>query len=176
MARHDRRLEIRRVIPADLDDLARLEASSFPDPWSRGSLAESLAKPGGHLWLGHLGEETVAYACFLTVLDESELLRLAVHPRWRRSGLGRRLLCHGLTCLEASGSIVLCHLEVRADNSPARHLYESLGFTVSGRRPDYYRQAAAPTTHRPAPASTGKISDAVDAVLYQRPMQGDGRA
>ncbi len=163
MARCDDGLEIRRAKSTDLDDLARLEASSFPDAWSKASLADGLARPEGQMWLGRLGEETVAYACFLTVLDESELLRLAVLPQRQRAGHGRRLLCHCLERLEASGSVVLCHLEVRADNFPARRLYESLGFAVSGRRPDYYRHAADGTISN---------SNAVDAILYQRPMRG----
>lgn len=157
-------LEIRRAEIADLEALAHLEALAFADAWSSKSLADELAKASTRLWLASLEGQTVAYACFLTILDESELLRLAVLPEHRRDGLGRRMLSHCLHLVEASGSR-LCHLEVRADNVAARRLYESLGFVVSGRRPGYYRDL-----------STDGTDDAVDAVLYQRPLDTDSEA
>jgi len=62
---------------------------------------------------------------------EAELLNLAVHPRARRRGVGRALV-------EAAGTR-RAWLEVRASNEGAIRFYQSLGFTVCGRRPRYYR-------------------------------------
>lgn len=52
---------------------------------------------------------------------------LAVHPDHRRRGVARRLLLAGTESARARGARRIS-LEVRADNVPARRLYEELGF------------------------------------------------
>ena len=87
--------------------------------------------PGDRLFLGWQGEALVGYIAWQVVLDEADLLGLAVAAPWRRRWLGRRLL------LETMPPALLT-LEVREDNGPARALYESLGFQRVGRRRHYY--------------------------------------
>jgi [ribosomal protein S18]-alanine N-acetyltransferase len=64
---------------------------------------------------------------------ESELLNLAVHPAFRRRGIGRRWS----TALTA-GHPGMLWLEVRESNLGARKFYKSLGFCDAGCRPGYY--------------------------------------
>jgi len=64
---------------------------------------------------------------------ESELLNLAVHPAFRRRGVGRRLIV-ALT----AGHPGMLWLEVRESNLGARKFYKSLGFCEAGCRPGYY--------------------------------------
>lgn len=64
---------------------------------------------------------------------ESELLNLAVHPAFRRRGVGRRLV-EALT----AGHPGMLWLEVRESNLVARKFYKSLGFCDAGCRPGYY--------------------------------------
>lgn len=72
------------------------------------------------------------------VIDELEIDNLVVAESARRQGLGRALLIEGLRLAWRRGA-KNAHLEVHADNLAALRLYQSLGFTVVGRRKDYYR-------------------------------------
>src|SRR4051812_14258233 len=80
----------------------------------------------------------VAYALGWWVVDELELLSLAVLPEARRQGVARRLLEHVITTTRARGGRRIT-LEVGRSNSAARRLYESAGFEVFNVRPNYYR-------------------------------------
>ena len=56
----------------------------------------------------------------------------------RRKGLARRLVA-ALEARARDAGARVCFLEVRASNAAARALYSGLGYTVSGRRPTYYK-------------------------------------
>ncbi len=79
------------------------------------------------------------FAMARVVLDECELLTLAVDPAHRRQGLGRRLL-EQLENESLARDATEVFLEVSEQNTPARNLYRACGYTESGRRPNYYRQ------------------------------------
>ena len=145
-------LAVRRATPRDLEAMAALEAASFAAPWSRAALDASLAEAGA---LGLIAGSTAAgsppaaasvadragaiagFALFRRVLDEAELLRVAVAPEARRHGVARHLVRRGLRELAKRG-VGVCHLEVRAGNASAIALYEALGFALAGRRARYY--------------------------------------
>ena len=73
--------------------------------------------------------------------EEGEILNLAVLPGYRRQGVGRRLLEHGLALLVGRG-VREAYLEVRESNLAARDLYLGFGFRPVGVRPHYYRNPA----------------------------------
>ena len=66
------------------------------------------------------------------------MMNVAVHPDWRRCGIGRKLIMQLIAQLRSRGSQCL-KLEVRISNSGAVALYESLGFCKLGLRKNYYR-------------------------------------
>jgi ribosomal-protein-alanine acetyltransferase len=84
------------------------------------------------------GEPPLGYALGWWVIDELQLLALAVLPEARRRGVGRRLLAHLLEAARASGGQRVT-LEVARSNTPARQLYEGAGFRVFNVRARYYR-------------------------------------
>ncbi|KPQ32775.1 MAG: putative acetyltransferase [Porphyrobacter sp. HL-46] len=73
------------------------------------------------------------------VLDEEELLLIAVIPGCRRRGIGERLIAQLFEAAQSRG-IVRIYLEMRKGN-PAIHLYRKLGFEPIGERRNYYRMA-----------------------------------
>ncbi len=91
----------------------------------------------------------LAFAEFLPVVDECQLYNIAVLPKWQRHGLGRMLLQRVLGEAREAG-LQQCVLEVRESNAAARALYGSAGFTVSGRRKDYYPPLPPATTREAA--------------------------
>lgn len=118
--------------------VAELEKLCFRDPWSEKSVASELDNKLA-LWLVALeGDTVVGYIGSQTVLDETDMMNVAVHPDHRRKGIGECLVGALIDELKGLGSTSLT-LEVRASNEPAKHMYEKLGFLRSGRRPNYYR-------------------------------------
>ena len=118
--------------------VAALENCCFCDPWSEKSVAGEL-KNDLSLWLVAVEEGEVAgYVGSQTVLGETDMMNVAVSPDHRRRGIAERLITALVEALRERGSHCLT-LEVRASNAPAIGLYEKLGFSQVGRRPNYYR-------------------------------------
>ena len=117
--------------------IAQLEKRCFSDPWSEKSIASELENPLS-VWLVAVdGGQLIGYVGSQTVLGETDMMNLAVAPEARRQGTGRALVLALVDSLTEKGSHSLM-LEVRASNTPAQKLYESLGFSQVGRRPKYY--------------------------------------
>ncbi len=129
-------------VPAQLDDLPELlaiESAAFSHPWSRAAFLSELKKKPPSLYLVRRESSSciLGYICFWEVADEIQMLNLAVHPDYRRQGLGRQLMTFLLLLAKEKGiSKVL--LDVRATNQAAIALYRLLGFNVLYRRPGYY--------------------------------------
>ena len=132
------------------EEMAALHARAFtmPRPWSAAEFRDLLASPRvfpclrpGGLLLGQV------------VLDEAELLTVAVEPDRQGRGIGRQLVADFLAEARARGAAT-AFLEVAADNAAALAVYTASGFTPTGRRKGYY--------HGP--------EGAVDAVLMGRSL------
>lgn len=82
-------------------------------------------------------EPTAGFAMVRRVLDEEELLLLAVKPEFRSRGIGGKLL-KTLQLNAPANSVTRIFLEMRADNQ-AKSLYLAHNFTEIGRRKGYYR-------------------------------------
>ena len=118
--------------------VAELEKICFSDPWSENSVASELNNPLS-VWL--VAEENgivCGYVGSQTVLDETDMMNIAVHPDFRRKGIAAALIAELVRLLKERGSRIL-RLEVRESNAPAIALYESLGFAQLGLRKNYYR-------------------------------------
>ena len=124
--------------PAHVAQVAALERLCFSDPWSENSVASELENELS-LWLvAEEGETVLGYVGSQTVLDETDMMNVAVHPDHRRRGVAAALITELVSRLKMQGSRCL-KLEVRASNAPAIALYETLGFTQLGLRKNYYR-------------------------------------
>lgn len=128
---------IRPTSVADLSRLVTLETSSFSDPWSEAQLAAVIDLPGGFGLIAEQDEEIVGHLLGRVVVDQGEILSVAVAPRWRRQGIAGTLLDQAMGDL-ARRQVTSVWLEVRVGNSGARALYASRGFTPRGHRLRYY--------------------------------------
>lgn len=131
-------MNITRMNEGHVAQVAALEKLCFSDPWSETSVASELDNPLS-LWLIAEEEGTVlGYVGSQTVLDETDMMNIAVRPECRRRGIAAALIGELVNQLREHGSHVL-RLEVRESNVPAIALYESMGFTQLGLRKNYYR-------------------------------------
>ena len=118
--------------------VAELEKLCFRDPWSEKSVASELTNPLS-LWLVAVEGETVAgYIGSQTVMDESDMMNVAVHPHFRKQGIATALIVGLVEELRKRGSRCLT-LEVRASNENAISVYRKLEFREVGLRRNYYR-------------------------------------
>jgi len=138
---HSQATELVEGTAVDLDEvMATMHAAFDPlfgEAWTRGQCAGILGLGGVWLQLARSGGLAAGFALSRVVLDEAELLLLAVQPAQRRLGVGRALLAAVADEARIRGATRL-HLEMR-DGNPAAHLYEGAGFHEVGRRKRYYR-------------------------------------
>nr|AYJ09234.1 esterase [uncultured bacterium] len=124
--------------PGDGAALAGLHGQSFETPWDTAAFEALLIQQGV---FGICHED--GFILCRTVLDEAEILTLAVNPTARRSGLGLRLVEAAAGLAARTGALRL-FLEVAEDNPAARGLYARAGFKAEGRRKAYYARKDAP--------------------------------
>ncbi len=124
------------IFPAvDPARLAAIHAEAFAAAWDRAALAELLASPG----VFAVAEEG-GFILIRVVVDEAEILTLAVRPSAQRAGLGARLVEAAVVRAAALGAERM-FLEVAEGNAAARALYARSGFVEMGRRRGYYSHA-----------------------------------
>ena len=135
--------------------MARVHAAAMttPRPWSATEFASLLSQPGAFA----TDATPNAFALGRVVLDEVELLTLATHPGHRRAGLARLHLAQ-FHSLAAERGAAHAFLEVAADNTPARALYDGAGYTLTGTRRGYYPRA---------------VGGAVNALIMARTLIAD---
>lgn len=131
-------MKIVKMTRDHVPQVAALEKLCFSTPWSEQSVAGELTNPLS-MWLVALEEDRVlGYIGSQSVLGESDMMNVAVHPEHRRQGIAAALVETLADRLEEAGNSSLT-LEVRASNASARALYEKLGFSQIGLRKNYYR-------------------------------------
>lgn len=129
---------VRRARLADQEAVLRIERQSMLDPWSAPQIAAELVAVNGIGWVAEADGLVCGYVFFRVCAPESELLRLAVAPSWRRKGVGRNLMEEALSFLKDLQGCNCCMLEVRATNEEAQRLYLQADFVRIGRRKAYY--------------------------------------
>ena len=130
---------VRPAAASDIAAICLLEQGCFPDPWSEEALYRDLVgNPSAHYLAAFLPDgQLTGYIAWWQILDDVDIVNLAVDPTWRRHGIGWRLLCSLIDLAGESGAGRI-HLEVRESNQAARHLYDRAGFHQIGMRNGYY--------------------------------------
>ncbi len=113
----------------------------FGEAWSTAQLAGALSIADTWGQLGFDDDEPYGFSLTRRVVDEAELMLVAVLPAERGRGLGRRLVEGAMHKARQRGARKM-FLEVRDGNASALHLYASLGFSAAGRRQNYYMGTA----------------------------------
>ena len=117
----DTSITFETVLPSEAEFSGRIRSYGAVYPWL-------IAEEDGEI-LGYLG--------ILISFDESEITNVCVAEKARRRGIGRALM-EELFHRMQERKVRVIHLDVRLGNTPARNLYESLGFVQDGLRKGYY--------------------------------------
>lgn len=131
-------IEIVKMDESHVTAIAGIEKLCFSDPWSENSIAYELTSRLSHWLVALENGAVVGYIGSQSVLGESDMMNVAVHPDHRRKGIAEALVNTLSADLKARDNVCLT-LEVRASNVPAIALYEKLGFAQVGLRKNYYR-------------------------------------
>ncbi len=129
-------IEIIRMNESHTEAVAELERQNFSEPWPEIAVRSELTNKLS-LWLVAMdGEKVVGYVGSQTVLQEADMMNIAVADSHRRRGIARALVEELIRNLDA----YQLTLEVRESNAPAIALYESMGFQQVGLRKNYYQK------------------------------------
>ncbi len=132
------KVQIVRTNATHLEAIAELESLCFAEPWSRQSLSLLL----GDVAVGYTAladGKVVAYGGMLTVPGEGQITNIAVHPAYRKKGIGRAVLAALIQEAEQR-KLDQIALEVRTSNTAAIKLYEQAGFVKAGCRKNFYKK------------------------------------
>lgn len=130
---------VRPLTTADLPTLVRLEGELFgAAAWSPQGLADELVGPGRWYVGVERDGDIVGYAGLWFDGYDAQVMTVGTEERFQGQGLARLMLDNLLARAREVGAAVVL-LEVRVDNEPAIHLYESVGFERLGKRRGYYQ-------------------------------------
>lgn len=123
--------------------LAALHQRSFEERWTTGTIRDLLRGPGAFAVVATvLTDQPAGFVMARAVAGEAEILSLGVLPKHRRCGIGRWLMSTAITVAGDRGARAM-FLEVAEGNILAQALYFSMGFTIVGRRANYYPDRGA---------------------------------
>ncbi len=124
----------------DVPVVSRLDHMSFSLPWPEHAFTyEVRDNSAARCFVAEAeNRQIVGMIVSWIILDELHIATIAVHPDYRRQGIGERILTEALQDGYQAGTRHAL-LEVRAGNDAAQNLYRKFGFKVAGRRPKYYK-------------------------------------
>ena len=138
VARPPLKLDLGPMTVDDLPAVQAIEQVSFTTPWPvHAYRSEIETNRLASYVVARAAGQVVGYGGVWLMVDEAHITTFAVHPEWRRRGIGDRLLLALLDVAIRRGAREAT-LEVRLSNLPARRLYEKFGFRPAGLRPRYY--------------------------------------
>jgi ribosomal-protein-alanine acetyltransferase len=130
---------VRKLRPTDIiviqHILARAPEAAF---WSLQAIDDILRQSWASAFVSERADAVTGFVVGKRVMDEGEVLNLAVDANRRRRGDGQALVRRLLTEFREH-QVKRVFLEVRESNLGAIQLYEQLSFVRVGQRENYYR-------------------------------------
>ena len=130
-------MKVIQMTEAHLGAVAELERLCFGEPWSENALRLLL----GDAAIGFVcieNDRVTAYGGMLFAPDEGQVTNVAVHPDFRRRGMGARIV-EAFVAEAKRRDLEQISLEVRVSNAAAIGLYQGFGFYTAGVRKRFYR-------------------------------------
>lgn len=93
-------------------------------------------------WVKVMNDDLVGVIAWQIVLDQAELLVIAVKESFRRQKIAQDLLCFSESFLQKQ-MVGRCFLEVRDSNLVAQNFYKNSGYQLISYRKNYYGREKA---------------------------------
>lgn len=132
-------MTFREMLVEDLDQVMEIENDLISPPWTREGFFTFLLKDENMFFVVEEKGRILGYCSMQTVLDEGDILNVAVTRDRQKEGIGY-FLVDSMLMMAAARGIHIVHLEVRESNDSARRLYQRLGFKEDGLRKNYYTE------------------------------------
>ena len=135
----DNEIYFEELTQKNKSDILRLYNEIYSKQNHSSLIAHLIDKPSFFGLCGYQGNQAICFLLANAVLDEIDIIELAVKENFRRRGVAFKLLSYfQLFCIERKMQKVF--LEVAQNNAAAISLYEKLGFNRIGLRKNYYSQ------------------------------------
>ncbi len=122
----------------DIDGVLEVSNLSFSSPWSKSSYEQELSNSLAKYFVAKIDDKVIGFIGTWIIVDESHITNVAVHPDYRKLGIGSMLIEAMIDYCEEKKCVAYT-LEVRSSNEPAISLYKKHGFKIDGIRKEYYQ-------------------------------------
>ena len=127
-------IQLRNMQHADINAVCAIEQQVQLHPWTSSQFADSVDRYQATVIEHH--DEILGFCIMQKVLDEANLLLMAIAPKYQGNGFGAKILNDAITRL--GSKCLQVFLEVRQSNHTAIALYEKVGFHQIDLRKNYY--------------------------------------
>ena len=121
----------------DLKVICDICNKSINTPFTYSDFCELYEKPYISIIKAEIDGIITGYILFSKLIDEGEVLSFAVDEKFRRKGIGKKLLEKAVNAFNVL-NVQKVFLEVRKHNFAAIELYKSFGFKIIDERKNYY--------------------------------------
>lgn len=132
------KIEIHNMVLSDLEEIKDILENDFDNFWNYEIFKEELVNTNSNYLVLRYENEIVCFGGIKIILDEATLMDIVTKKNKRNKGFAKFLL-NELINLSKQKNCTSITLEVRENNLPAIHLYESFNFKEVGRRKKYYK-------------------------------------
>ena len=130
-------ITVDKITKNDAPRVAQIEKECFSVPFTEDDISSYIENPIWHFLVARNEEGVIGYISFTIILDECQIVNVAVSQCARCRGIGSLLLDHFLRYVKEKG-VKSVYLEVRESNSAAIMLYEKFNFSRSGVSKNHY--------------------------------------
>lgn len=123
-------LDFRFLIRRDLDVVLSIERVSFEFPWTEEDLIRTIRKRDCIGMVCEIGDQVLGYMIYALDKSKMELINFAVHPNYRRKGVGSAMLERLIAKLSYQRRNRI-EMRVMETNMPALLFFRSNGFEAT---------------------------------------------
>ncbi len=128
---------IRWMVRSDISKILQIERASFEFPWSREDLIATLQQPNCIGMTAEYQGRIVGFMVYRLFYKKIHLLNFAVHPQYRRQGIGSVMIKKLISKLGRKKGVKI-YLEVRETNLRAQLFFRKMGFRAVDILKNYY--------------------------------------